>query len=1153
MASYAQTNASLDKGFASPPDSARPWVYWFWLNGNITREGITADLEAMKRVGIGGVLIMEVDQGTPLGPIPFASDKWRELFHFVVTEADRLGLQVNMTDDAGWNGSGGPWVPPDKAMQKVVWSETQVSGPAHFDAALPQPPVVRDYYRDITVLAFPTPGDYRIPDIEGKSDLKRGEYPARANFGEAPAGSAIDRGKIVDLSGKMTADGHLTWDAPEGKWTVLRLGHTCTGATNEPSPASGRGLECDKLSTEGSEAAFNGFIEKLANDSGPLTGRALVKTHIDSWENGSQNWTARMPEEFRRLRGYDLTPYLPAMTGRVVQSLEVSERFLDDLRQTCADLLSDNYAGHIRDLANKHGMRLTIEAYGDSPADNMAYAGRADEPMGEFWSWPSFGAEGTLIEMSSAAHVWGKPICGAESFTAGDGEKWLYHPGYIKAMGDTAFCLGIQRFVFHRFAMQPWRDRRPGMSMGPWGLHYERTQTWWEQSKPWHEYLARCQFLLQKGMPVVDVLYLEPEGAPRSFNPPPSGARAGYKGDGCPTEALLKRASVKDGRIVFPDGMSYRALALPGAEAMTPGLVKRLAEMASDGATIVGGKPQKATGLTDYPQSDAEVKQRADALWNSGKVIAGKTPEQVLAAKGVPPDFKADRTLNFVHRRIDGAEVYFVANTLSYSTSATCAFRVAGKRPELWHPETGKIEPVATYTEAGGQTRMPLQLDGGGSVFVVFRQSNAGDDPIVRLDQAGKPIWPVAPRKVKITVRRALWGPTETAGQHTKDVTAQLQAIVDGGATSLTVADLASDGDPAPNIVKTLRVEYEVGGKTYSAKGTDPERITFTRPTGDQRIVIRHAVWGPAGDEEVHGTTKDVTRQVQGMVDRGGPSFVVADLVSEGDPAPNMLKTLTVEYEAEGQILTATATDPDTITLDPPPQDAPPLRLERLPGGRLVAETTKPGLYEIETKSGRKISFRGQGARSVAVEGAWDLQFPPNWGAPEHVKLDRLASWSENADAGVRYFSGTATYRKAIQVPQQLLAQGRRVYLDLGQVEVMARVILNGKDLGILWKSPYRVEITGAVRPGENTLEIQATNLWPNRMIGDEQLPEDSSRASNGTLKEWPKWLDGDQPSPTGRFTFTSWRLWRKSDKLLPSGVIGPVRVESEGVETVGG
>jgi len=217
----------LAAGFTTPPDSARPWVYWFWLNGNITKEGITADLEAMKRVGIGGVLIaeaasyrpaadMEVDQGIPLGPVAFISDQWRELFNHVVTEAQRLGLEVNMNNDAGWNGSGGPWIKPEQSMQKVVSSEVGVEGPKHFEDTLKQPETIAGFYRDIAVLAFPTPGSYRIDNIDVKACYKTGGVGPAIET-SLPAEMLIERDRITDISAKMNQSGRLVWDVPPGK------------------------------------------------------------------------------------------------------------------------------------------------------------------------------------------------------------------------------------------------------------------------------------------------------------------------------------------------------------------------------------------------------------------------------------------------------------------------------------------------------------------------------------------------------------------------------------------------------------------------------------------------------------------------------------------------------------------------------------------------------------------------------------------------------------------------------------------------------------------------------------------------------------------------------------------------------------------------
>ena len=825
----AREQDALRAGFVKPPDSARPWVYWFWLNSNITREGITADLEAMKRVGIGGVLIMEVDQGAPVGKASFMGAEWRELFKFAVAEAGRLGLEINMNNDAGWNGSGGPWITPEQSMQKIVWSETVVTGPARFEGKLAQPETVRDYYRDIVVLAFPTPGGYRIDGIKGKALYERREVPPAAET-ELPAKMTIDRETIVDLSAKMAADGRVAWDVPAGKWTVLRFGHTSTGVENAPAPKSGRGLECDKLSPAGIEAQFAGMMAKLAADVGPeAVKKSLVATHIDSWENGAQNWTALMREEFQKRRGYDPFAFLPAVTGTVVGSLEISERFLWDLRQTASELVIENYAGRMAELAHQSGMRFTCEAYG-GPCDDIAYGGRADEPMGEFWI--GGGAWETLKMMASAAHVYGKPVLGAEAFTAGDRERWLQHPASIKALGDRAFTEGVNRFVFHRYAMQPWLDYKPGMTMGPWGLHYERTNTWWELAGPWHEYLARCQYMLRQGAFVADILYLRPEASPLEYK---WHERKGYDYDDVPAEVLLKSASVKDGRVVLYGGMSYRVLVLPETTRMTPALLKKVGEMAAAGATIVGpARPTKAPGLTDYPNCDVEVERLAQELWGpGGKVVSNKSAEEVLAGAGVGKDFDAPSGIRWIHRSTEEAEIYFVASNSLQPRQAVCSFRVSGLRPEFWRPEAGEIEPVAVYEQADGITRIPMAFEPSGSVFVVFRKAAGKFDPVAGVALEGKPLFPAPAPEPVVRVLKAVYGLPGDPGR-TRDVRAKLQALLDAGEFAIGVTTMAAGDDPAYGVVKTLQVDYTAGGMSYSITAKDPDTVTFPVTGGSE-------------------------------------------------------------------------------------------------------------------------------------------------------------------------------------------------------------------------------------------------------------------------------------------------------------------------------
>jgi hypothetical protein len=1150
-AAVASDSDELVTGFQSPPDSARPWVYWFWLNGNITKHGITADLEAMQRVGIGGVLIMEVDQGAPVGPVDFMSPRWRELFRHVHTECVRLGMEVNMNNDAGWNGSGGPWIRPEQSMQKVVWSETNATGPRRCDLVLPLPEQTAGYYRDICVLALPTTGDYRIDRIRAKALYEIGGI-GHIDRSAVPAGTAIDRSQLINLSGEMDANGHLVWDVPAGAWTIVRFGHTSTGVENAPAPKSGRGLECDKLSKEGIEAQFTQMMQRLAEDTGlsaPGAHAGLVATHVDSWENGAQNWTARMREEFQQRRGYDLIPFLPVMTGRVVDSLEISERFLWDLRQTVSELVVENYAGRMRELAHAHGLRFTVEAYG-SPCDAIPYAGQADEPMGEFWT-PS-GALETCRAMASAAHVYGKRTVGAEAFTSADQEKWREHPALLKAFGDRAFCEGINRLVFHRYALQPWEgEYRPGMTMGPWGQHYERTQTWWEWTPAWHTYLARCQFLLRQGLFVADICYVQPEFPPQG---PRDYPRKGYNWDECTSDVVLTRMSVQNDRVVLPDGMSYRLLVLPDVQTMTPSLLRKVHELVKAGATVVGPRPVSSPSLTDYPQCDAEIQRLGAELWGNcdgqnvkehrfgrGRVIWGIETDKILAQDKVPADFASDQPLTCIHRSAGPTEIFFVANPQPHELTAACCFRVTGKRPELWWPDTGRRELAPISAAQPGVTHVGLVLEPHGSVFVVFRQPDDSADPAISLHHNGQPVisaypGPAAP----IVVTQARYGVLADPSR-TRDVTEKIRQQVAAGELSFPVLVMAAGDDPALGEVKTLTVDYTIDDQQFRVSARDPETIHLSREAVNAKV--EKALYGVLGDPQ---RTRDVREKLQRILDAGESRFTVARMAQGDDPAFLVVKTLDLELTVNGERIHRTGTDPETIDLSPGSVAPPPVAtLHRDAEGRWSLEAREPGTYELRTASGKSLQVNvGDSAAPIEIPGPFRVQFAPGSGAPAEIALEKLLSWSDHQDPGVKYYSGTATYRKQLRIDGSLLKPGKRLYLDLGDVQVMARVGLNGQDLGVVWKPPFRVDITDRAREGDNDLEVRVVNLWPNRMIGDEQLAEDSQRRPDGTLEQWPEWVQEGKPSPAGRHTFTSWRLWKKTDPLLPSGLLGPVTLE---------
>lgn len=1115
----------LRQGFAHPPDSVRPWVYWFWMDGNITKEGITADLEAMQRVGIGGMILFDVAHNIPGGPVRFGSPEWYQLFKHAVSEATRLGLQLNMHNSPGWTGSGGPWITPDLAMQEAVSSRTNISGPGQFNGTLPRV-AGEESSHTIAILAFPalvgegaTPtnfspkitasdgagsnwsnlmdgnrrtfvslrapgrkpqylqlefaqpyaasmlkfegtsqrqsfaGTFQVSDNghtfrnvrefrsvnsgismqfeplsaryfrllftqadPGVSQLQFSEleltplyfidlYRSKSGLGPLPPGKAdlvklpaipaqgiIATNSIVDLTSNLDHTGRLIWQVPTGHWTIVRLAYAPVGTMNRPARPDGVGLESDKLNPKATETHFAAFLGKLIAENQEAAGHAFWGAHIDSWELGYQNWTPHFEEQFRKKRGYEMFPFLPVLSGRYVGTPEESERFLWDMRKTIAELFPAHYAGHLATLLHQHGMQLSVQGYGSQgsgPFDELTYSASADVPSAEFWLGTDTLKSFDLHAVPSAAHTTGKKIVTAESFTsAPEYSSWKEHPFMVKPDADAAFCEGINQLIIHRYAHQPWLDRKPGMTMGPWGLHYERTQTWWEYSKPWHEYLSRCQFLLQQGAFVADLCYLTTENSytraltKARLEPPLS---AGYNYD-VAAPATVAHMSVRDGRIVLPDGMSYRALVLANQNRMTPTLLQQVKKLVESGATIIGPRPVKSPSLSDFPQCDKDVVKIADEIWGpcdgkavkehrygKGQIIWGKPLDEVLAELKAAPDFQAfggDKSalpLKWIHRRLSGSDIYFVANSNPFGVSMECRFREGGGQPEIWHADDGHCERPAIWRRDGASTVIPLRFGPAGSLFVVFPKDADASDSIVAITRDGA-----------------------------RDTTAQ---------------------------------------------------VTF-----------------------------------------------------------------------------------DTA-------------------GKLQLFAGKPGAYQVRTVSGKSYSAEIKGLpNAIPIGGKWTLNFPPNSGAPPSVTLENLISWSAHPDPGVKYFSGTATYTKAIQLPQNLFGSERKIFLNLGKVEVIAEVKLNGRDCGILWKPPFQSDITAAARPGENDLEIKVVNLWPNRLIGDEQLPADCKWEGpsdlDSHLAEWPRWLLEGKPSPTGRLTFATWKHWSKNSPLLESGLLGPVSVQ---------
>lgn len=771
---------SLDEAFRDPPESARPGVYWYFMDGNLDREEMVKDLESMKSAGLGNLVFLEVDVGVPRGPVEFMSDEWQGLFANAVHHAERLGIDITLGAGPGWTGSGGPWVKAEESMQHLVFSTVETSGPAAFDAVLPVPEqrstqwhqMRSPFYEDVALYAFPRT-DPIIADINEKALFERNPYssmenvkpylPAWTVHTEADESQAIDPGEIIDLTGHLAPDGRLQWNVPAGEWTIVRMGRRSTGASTRPAPLPGVGFDHDKFDKAALERHFANYYGRLLERVGPRAEKhGWTTVHLDSWEMGAQNWTPTFREEFEKRRGYDPQPYLVTFSGRAVDSVAVTERFLWDVRLTAQELVLENYAGHLKALGREHGFELSIEPYDMNPTADLDLGAVADVPMCEFWSVGyGFDASFSCIEATSVAHTMGRPVVSAEAFTAGGDERWQQYPWSMKNQGDWAFAMGVNRLVYHTFAHKPLGyDYRPGMTMGPYGVHWDRGQTWWPLVKEYHEYVSRCSHMMRQGVAVSDILYLTPEGAPHVFRPPasalsgsdPMADKRGYGFDGCSPNILAERAEAEDGRVVFPGGTSYRLLVLPRFNTMTPQFLKEVIRLVEAGAVVYGAPPGASPSLSGYPHCDNEVRALAEQLWGDtpaperqvgkGRIVldAGAkesdsiggdslypeyaTTAAVLENMGVPPDFQSDGPVRYGHRRSDEEDIYFIANTADERTETVCSFRVKQSTPQLWDPVTAEIRALPQFEEHEYTTSIPLAFEPYQSFFIVFPRKN---------------------------------------------------------------------------------------------------------------------------------------------------------------------------------------------------------------------------------------------------------------------------------------------------------------------------------------------------------------------------------------------------------------------------------------------
>ena len=497
---------------------------------------------------------------------------------------------------------------------------------------------------------------------------------------------------ILDLTDRLAPDGTLDWTAPAGNWTILRYGHVNIGYKNGPAPAEATGWECNKLDPRGARVQFSHYVGRLQD--GPLQGKGNGML-MDSWECRNQNWTEAMEAEFLARAGYPLRSWLPALSGYVLDTPAATRRFLGDWRRVRTDLYNQNFFGEMTRLAHAKGLDVQYETAGGDVVsmDLLEYYKYADVPMTEFWHPFSEGYVGDLNfkpikPTASAAHIYGKRRVAAESFTSFD-LNWDEHWELLKEVANLNMTEGVTHNVFHTYTHNPQVGfLPPGTSFGnKIGTPFLRGQTWWKYMPYFTQYLARTSYLLERGKPIVDVLWYL--GDEVGFHKPDQKAPfpAGYKYDYCNPDVLYNRLSVKDGCLVTPEGITYPVLWIPDNAGMGPRTVARVRQLIADGARVVFGPSLTAA---------------------------------TLEAMGLTPNLVCDRDILWAQRQADGARWYYITAPSGKDFHGTVRLKASGKA-ELWDAVNGTVCGLES-TQEGEYQVVRLDLERAGNCFVVFRE-----------------------------------------------------------------------------------------------------------------------------------------------------------------------------------------------------------------------------------------------------------------------------------------------------------------------------------------------------------------------------------------------------------------------------------------------
>ena len=1129
-------SSDLVKIFSKPPKDARPQVWWHWMDGNVSKEGIRKDIEWMNRNGIGGFHQFDAGgvnmQRAAKVKLPYLSDGWKDAFRFALNLADSLDMDVTIASAPGWSSTGGTWVKPEDAIKKLEWRSIDTRGgrisvqlPDLYNVVGPYQDYHTDndrikiepYGKDLYVLAVRLPYsdksmnalgaqvsksestisvEFRKPQTIKSLTLKTmamGDRPRtgkpecrnilecsddglkwrkvcdieptvlpyltvnvpptcaqffrvkgekleslelftvmKINHSQELGGfgivldfwkyhtpyskDAIRTSDIIDLTGKMTADGKLECSLPAGRWRIYRFGWSITGKINHPASPEATGLEVDKLDPDAWMRYFRTYLDLYKDAADGMLGEKGIRyLLVDSYEAGAYTWTPKLAKEFKARRGYDLLPWLPVLAGEIIGSSQASERFLWDWRRTLGELFCENY-DRINEIVNEYDL---AGRYTESHEGGRAYTGdgmdpkiKATIPMAAFWmentppgsSVPS--AICDIRESASVSHIYGQRLVAAESFSVNgdEGRAYTYCPENMKYIADVGLSAGVNRFVIHESASQPNDQYLPGLQLFRYGQWLHRNETWGEYAWVLTDYLARSSSMLQQGNSIADILLYYGEDlnitglyGGQAFSSLPQ-VPDGYNYDFANPTVLRSGIKVENGSLVAPSGARYRVLLLDrNCEVMSLDILKKIKEFADAGVIICGKEPKSCAGLKADDRAFASI---VDDVWHSRrKNVFVKGLEDCLRRSGIQPDFRATVTspvastgsvtsgsaghfdkfsdqedaveapanapdsygdFKYVHRTLpDSTQVYWVRNFSGKDSNVELSFRDGGKFAAIFNPENGEVTD-AEINNDNGRSTVSLPLLSADARFIVL---------------SNKP-------QIKVTI--------DTVFVNTTD-------------TTLICTSDSTEVHPVDSLA--------------SAGHFDTSADSTQRKLSDQHISVA---------------------------------------------------------------------EPAEATTDP------------------VVRHSSPTIEATSIQT---------------VNTTWHVHFDQKNGGTADEEFRELVSWTRKENPIVKYFSGTVVYKTTVAIDSTQLATSARIFIDLGVVKNIADISINGTQAGVLWKAPFRTaDIKPLLKEGDNLLEIKVTNVWRNRMIGDVQPGE-------------------KHPVTAIR------RFYKSTDKLLPSGLLGPVRI----------